>query len=119
MRVRQLAVDLLDHVHGEDIAVRLAGELVGAVRGAHGDGERIDLGLLDELHGLVRIGQELVVRELALEAVAVFLLAFAAFQRAEHAELAFDGNAAEMRHGGDGLGDADIVVPVAGVLPSA
>jgi hypothetical protein len=113
MRVRQLAVDFLDHVHRQDLAVRLAREFVGAVRGAHGDGERIDLRLLDEFHGLIRIGQQLVVAELALGAMAVFLLAHAGFQRAEHAEFAFDRNAAEMRHVGHGLGDADIVVPVA------
>ena len=53
-------------------------------------------------------------------AVAVFLVAHAGFERAEHAELAFDRDAAEMRHVGDVLGDADVVVPVvAGVLPSA
>ena len=34
--VGQAAVDLLDHVHGQDVAVRLAGELVGTVAGAHG-----------------------------------------------------------------------------------
>ena len=113
MHVRQLLVDLLDDMHRQDRAVGLAGELVGAVRGAHGDGERIDLGLGDELHRLVRVGQELVVAELALEAVAVLLLALAALQRAEHAELALDRDAAEMGHLGHRLGDADIVVPVA------
>ena len=54
--------------------------------------------------------------QLALGAVAVFLLAHAGFERAEHAEFAFDRDAAEMRHVGDGLGDADIVVLVAGRL---
>jgi hypothetical protein len=86
------------------------------VRGAHGDGERVDLGLGDELHRLVRVGQQLVVGELALGAVAVLLLAHAALQRAEHAELALDGDAAEMGHLHDLAGDADIVVPVAGRL---
>ena len=71
----QAAVDLLDHVHGQHRAVGLARELVGAVAGAHGDGQRIDLGVVDEVHGLVGIGQQLVVAELALDAVAVFLLA--------------------------------------------
>ena len=55
---------------------------------------------------------ELVVRQLAFEAVAVFLLAHAGFERAEHAEFAFDRNAAEMRHVGHIFGDMDIVVPV-------
>ena len=57
-----LRVDLLDHVHGEDVAVGLAGELVGAVAGAAGDRQRVDLGARDEVDGLVGIGQQLVVR---------------------------------------------------------
>ena len=112
MRVRQLAVDFLDHVHRKDVAVRLAGEFVGAVRGAHRNRQRVDLGFLDELHGFIGIGQQLVVRQLAFETVAILLLAFAAFQRAEHAEFAFHRNAAEMRHRCHRLGDADIVIPV-------
>ncbi len=116
VRVRQLLVDFLDDVHREDLAVRLARELVGAVRGAHGDGERIDLGFLDELHGLVGVGQQLVMGELALGTVAVLGLAHAALERAEHAELTLDRDAAEMGHLGDLLRHADIVVPVAGRL---
>ena len=102
----QPAVDLLDHVHGEDRAVGLAGELVGAVRGAHGDGQRVDLRLGDEFDGLVRVGEELVVAELALGAVAVLLVAHAGLERAEHAELALDRDAAEMRHLDHLAGDA-------------
>jgi hypothetical protein len=93
-----------------------SGELVGTVRRPHRDRERVDLGLLDELHGFIRIGQQLVVAELALGAVAVFLVAHAGLERAEHAELALDRDAAEMGHVGHGLGDADIVAPVAGGL---
>ena len=70
-------MNFLDHVHGQNVAVGLAGELVGAVAGAHGDGQRVDLGGLHEVHGLVGIGQELAMIELALEAVAVFLFAHA------------------------------------------
>ena len=58
--VRQTAVDLLDDVHGEDIAIRLAAEFVSAVRRAHRDGERIDLGRADEIDCLGGIGQKLV-----------------------------------------------------------
>ena len=109
-------MDLLDHVHGQNRAVRLARELVGAVRGAHGDGERVDLGARDEIHGLIRIGQQLVVGELALGAVAVLLLAHAGLERAEHAEFAFDRDADPMRHVDDAAGDVDIVVIVGGRL---
>ena len=52
-------------------------------------------------------------RELALGAVAVLLVAHAGLERAEHAELALDRDAAEMRHVGDRLGHGDVVVPVA------
>ena len=59
------------------------------------------------------IGDEHVVGELALEAVAVFRLAHAALQRAEHAEFALDRHADQMRHVHDLLGHAGIVFVVA------
>src|SRR4030065_454117 len=49
---------------GAAVARRRTRELVGAVAGADGDGERVDLGLLHEVRRLVRIGQELRVIEL-------------------------------------------------------
>ena len=57
----------------------------------------------DEFDGLVRVGDEHVVGELALEAVAVFLFTHAGLERAEHAEFALHGNAAQMRHVHDRL----------------
>src|SRR6266540_4048062 len=90
----------LDHVHVEDVAVRLAGELVGAVRSAHSNRQRVDPGFLDELHGFVRVGQQLVVRELAFRAVAVFLVAHTGLKRALLAEFAVHRDAAEMGHVG-------------------
>ena len=90
-------MDFLHDLHGEDRAIGLAREFIGAVRGAHGDGERVDLGLGDEIDGLARIGQQLVVRELALGAVAVLLLALARLERAEHAQFAFDRGADPVR----------------------
>ena len=105
-------MDFLDHVHGEDVAVRLARELVGAVRGPHRDRQRVDLGGADEIDRLVRIGQQLVVADLAFDAVAVLLLAAAMFQRAEHAEFAFDRGADPVRHLDHAAGDIDVVVIV-------
>ena len=64
--------------------------------GADGDGQRVDAGLGDEPLGLVGIGQQLIVRQLAFGAVAVFLLAVADLERAEAAEFAFDRNAVGM-----------------------
>ncbi len=116
MSVGQAAMDLLDHVHRQHRAIGLAREFVGAMAGAHGDGQRIDAGLVHEIDGLIGIGQKLVVGELAFGAVAVFLFAHAGFERAEHAQLAFDRGADPMRHVGDALGDGDIVVVIGGGL---
>ncbi len=57
VRVRQLAVDLLDPLHHQHFAGRLLRELICAVAGADRDCKRIDSGTLDELDGLVGIGQ--------------------------------------------------------------
>ncbi len=80
MRIRQPAVNFFDDRHGENIAVRLARELVGAVRSPHRDRQRINLGGTDEIDGLIRIGEQLVVADLALDTVAVLLLAAAMLQ---------------------------------------
>jgi hypothetical protein len=80
--------------------VGLLGEFVGAVAGADGDGQRVAVGLLDEVGGLVRVGQQLFAGHVAFGAVAVFLVALHGFQRTEHAEFGFDRNA-------DGVGELD------------
>ena len=116
MRIGQPAVDLLDHVHGEDVPVRLARELVGAVRGAHRDRQGVDLGGADEIDRLVRIGQQLIVADLALDAVAILLLAAAMLERAEHAEFTFHRGADPVRHLDHAPGDIDIVLIVSGRL---
>ena len=59
MGVGDAGVDFLDAVDGENVARRLLGKFVGAVTGADGDGERVAIGLLDEVGGLVRIGEQL------------------------------------------------------------
>ncbi|MNR40573.1 hypothetical protein D3C85_1588720 [compost metagenome] len=109
-------MDFLDHVHGQDVAVRLARELVGAVRGAHGDRQGVDLGGLDEVDGLIRVGQQGRVVQLAFEAVAVFGLAHAGFQRAQHAQFTLDRDAAGVGHFGDATGDVDVVLVGGGGL---
>ena len=78
--------------------VGLARELVGAVRGADGDGQRVELGAPDEIGGLVGIGEQHFARHLPVRAVAILLVAHHGFQRPEAAELAFDGHADGMRH---------------------
>ena len=66
----------------------------------------------DEVHRLVGVGEQLVVRQLALRAVAVLLLAHAGLQGAEHAELALDRDAARVGHLHHLARDVDVVVVV-------
>jgi hypothetical protein len=58
-----------------------AREFVGAVRGTHRDRQGIDLGGADEIDCLIRVGQQLVMTDLAHDAVAIFLLAAAMLER--------------------------------------
>ena len=108
--VRELLVDLLDAVHRQHFAGGLARELVGAVAGAHRDGERVDAGAGHEVDRLIGIGEQLIERQLALGAVAVFFFAGAALERAEAAELALDRNAEAVRDVDHLAGDRDVVL---------
>ena len=110
VRVRDAAVDLLDAVDRQDVTGGLAGELVGAVAGADGDRQRVELRLPDEVGGLLRVGQQLLARHRRLGAVAVLLVAAHGLQRAQAAELALDGDAQRVRHVDHLAGDVDVVV---------
>ncbi len=112
MRIGQPAMDFFHHAHGKDVAVRLAREFVGAVGSSHRNRQRIDLGGANEIDGLVRVRQQLIMTDLAFDAVAVFLLAAAMFERAEHAEFTLNGGADPVRHFDHAPGDIDIVVIV-------
>ena len=105
-------MNFLDHVHGKDLAVRLARELVGAVRGPHRNRERIDPGRPYEIDCLAGVGQQLIAADLAFHAVTVLLLTAAMFERTEHAQFAFDGCADPVRDIDDATGDGDIVLVV-------
>src|SRR3954464_5607361 len=96
MAVGQPAVDFFDAIHREHFAGRLAREFVRTMTCANCDGEGIDAGLSDKSFGLVWIREQLVMRQLAFAAVALFFFALARFERAETAELALDRNAARM-----------------------
>ena len=87
MGVGQALVNGDQHVHLEHRAVGLFGELVSAVAGADGDGQRVDAGQLGKLDRLVGVGDVLQAR--ADRAVAVF-------NAAQHADLALHGDAALM-----------------------
>ena len=73
-------VNVLDALNGQDVASGRTGELVGAVAGADGDGQRVDLGGLDELRGFFRIGEQLRVIQHAFGAGTVFFTHHAGFQ---------------------------------------
>jgi len=89
---------------------------LGRRAGAHGDGQGVDLGALDEVHRLVRVGQQLGVIQHALGTVAVLGLAHAGLEAAQHAELTLDRHAAAVGHLGDAAGDVDIVLVAGGGL---
>jgi len=55
VRIGKPRMDRLDAVDVEDIARRPARELVGAVRRADGDRQRIALGVVDEARRLIGI----------------------------------------------------------------
>ena len=109
MRIGQPAMDFLHHPHRQNVAVRLAREFIRAVRCTHRNRQRIDPGGANEIDGLVRIGQQLIVADLAFDAVAVLLLAAAMLERAEHAQLAFDRGADPVRHVDHPASDIDVV----------
>ena len=109
-------MDRLDAVDGENVAGRLALELVRAVRGPDGDRQCVALGFVDEARCLVRIGQELVAGQLALGAVTVLLVAGERLQRAEAAELALDRDADGVREVDHLARDRDVVVVIGGRL---
>ena len=90
-------MNLRDTTHGQDFAVRLASELVGAVAGADGDRQGIHAGGFDKRGCLLRVGEQLVVRQLAFRAVPVFFLAVPRLERTQAAQFAFDGDAPRVR----------------------
>ncbi len=93
---------LRDGFDNVEVKRLLALELVGAVAGADGHGERIATGTLDELDSLIGIGQ-----------AGVAFIDFDVFlDAAEHAELGFDGDALGVGAVDDAAGDGDVFVKV-------
>jgi hypothetical protein len=96
----ETAVDLLDEAHRQDLPVRPPRELVGAVARTDRDGERVDAGALDEVDGLVGVGEVDLAR------------ADAVLDPSERAELALHGDPARVRILDDLARDGDVVVVV-------
>jgi low temperature requirement protein LtrA len=74
---------------------------------------------VDETLGFVGVGQQLIVRQHAGGAVAIFLLTFATGERTEATKLALDRNAHRVGHLGDFAGHLNVVVVVGGGLAVA
>ncbi|OQC12197.1 MAG: hypothetical protein BWX79_01174 [Alphaproteobacteria bacterium ADurb.Bin100] len=108
--VGNAGVDFLHAADRQDVAGGRAAELVGAVAGADGDGQGVELGGLDEGGGLLGVGQHLGVVQLAFGADAVFLASVTGFEVAEAAELAFHGDTAFVRHLDHLAGHVHVVV---------
>ena len=109
-------VNLSDAADRQHFAGGLAGEFVGAVAGADGDGQGIHLGLGHEVGGFGWVGQKLAVVEGSFEAMAIFGFALTGFERTQTAQLAFDADADGVGHVDHFLGDSDVVVVAGGGL---
>src|SRR5690606_26517035 len=108
--IGQAAVDFADAADGKRVSRGGTAEFVGAVAGANGNGEGIDVGVGDKAGGFLGVGQHLVVAEDAFGANAVFFAGHAGLQGAQAADLAFDGDAAGMGQFDHFAGDFDVVV---------
>ena len=91
--VGKLRVNFLDASHRQDFTGWLLGELVRTVAGTDRDGKGVDVSLFDEPLRFIGIGQKLVVSQFTNGTVAIFLFAFAAFERPEATQFAFDADA--------------------------
>ena len=78
-------VDGLDAADGQDVTSGLAAEFVGAVGGADGDGQGIDMGLVDKVGSLIGVGKQHVVGQRPFCPGAVFLARTHGFQRPQAA----------------------------------
>ena len=110
MGVGDTGVDFLDAFNRQDVASRLAGELVSAVAGANGNGQGVQLGPLDELSGLFRVCQKLFAGHDSIGPVAVFLVALHGLQGAEAAQLTFHRHAQLVGHVDHLAGDFNVVL---------
>ncbi len=109
VRRRHRGVDFGDAADRENVAGRLARELVRAVARADRYGQRIDARAVDEVLRLLRIGEEHFMAELAFGADPVLLAGRARFERTQAAEFTFHRDADRMRDAADFTRDADVV----------
>src|SRR5690606_22453995 len=94
---------------GKNVACGLAGELVSTVAGTDRDGQGVQLRATHEVGGLFGVGQQLVEGQLAVCAVAVFLVTSHGFQRAQTTQFTFNRHAQFVGHFDHLAGDLNVV----------
>ena len=109
MHIGDALMDFFHAVDAQHLAGRFLGELVGAMAGADGDRQRVNLGLGNEIGGFIGVGQQRGMVQHAFGAMAVFLARLAGFQGTQAAQLAFNGNTAGVRQFGHMRGRVDVV----------
>ena len=110
MGIRDAGVDRFDAIDGENITGGRAREFVGAVTGADGYGQGIDLGGLDEIGGFFGVGKQLRVLQHPLGADAVFFTGFSGFQRTQATELTLNRHTTGVGHRYRAPGYIDVVL---------
>ena len=103
-------MDFLDAADCQNIPCGRTGELVRAMAGADGNGQRIKLSSLHKSGGFFGVGQHLAVVEFAFCAHTVFLASLTGFQVAQTAQFTLDGYSAGVRHIDHFAGDVDVVL---------
>ena len=110
VRIRETGVNFLHAVNRQNFARGFAGELISTVARADRDSEGIKLGLADEVNCLIRIGEQLLTGQRAFSALTVFFFTGQCFERADAAELAFDGHTDAVSRFNDAAGGFDVVL---------
>ena len=98
VRVGNAFVNGLNAIDGQDVARRLAREFVGAVAGANGNGQSVQLRALHKIGGLFGVCEQLLAGHHGVCAVAVFLVTLHGFQRTQAAQFTFHRDAQFVRH---------------------
>ena len=78
--IRNALVNRLDLLDGEDVTSGRASKLVGAMAGADGNRQGIYLGFLYEIRRFFRVGEHLLMGQLAFRTDAIFFTGFTGFQ---------------------------------------
>ena len=103
-------VNGFDAINRQNISRGFTGELVGAVAGANGNRQSVELRGFDKLRGFFGVGEQLLTRHGGVGAVAVFFVALHGLKRPQATQFALDGDAQLMRHLHHFACDVDVVI---------